>query len=57
MIDQYQVNALFCAPTAMRAIRKEDPEGRLLRDYDLSSLRQLFLAGEKLDSSTHRWLE
>ena len=57
VIEQYRVNALFCAPTAMRAIRKEDPEGRLLRDYDLSSLRQLFLAGEKLDSSTHRWLE
>lgn len=57
MVEQYRVNALFCAPTAMRAIRKEDPEGRLLRNYDLSSLRQLFLAGEKLDSSTHRWLE
>jgi propionyl-CoA synthetase len=57
IIEQYRVNALFCAPTAMRAIRKEDPEGRLLGQYDLSSLRQLFLAGEKLDSSTHQWLE
>ncbi|NBA95961.1 propionyl-CoA synthetase [Pseudomonas sp. R5(2019)] len=57
IVEQYRVNALFCAPTAMRAIRKEDPEGHLLRRYDLSSLRQLFLAGEKLDSSTHQWLE
>ncbi|MDE1168056.1 MAG: propionyl-CoA synthetase [Pseudomonas sp.] len=57
IIEQYQVNALFCAPTAMRAIRKQDPEGRLLARYDLSSLRQVFLAGEKLDSSTHQWLE
>lgn len=57
VVEQYQVNALFCAPTAMRAIRKEDPHGELLAGYDLSSLRQLFLAGEKLDSSTHQWLE
>jgi propionyl-CoA synthetase len=57
IVEAYRVNALFCAPTAMRAIRKEDPEGRLLQSRDLSSLRQLFLAGEKLDSSTHQWLE
>lgn len=57
VVEQYRVNGLFCAPTAMRAIRKEDPQGELLRRYDLSSLRQLFLAGEKLDSSTHQWLE
>ncbi|WPP01487.1 propionyl-CoA synthetase [Pseudomonas sp. HR96] len=57
VIEQYRVNSLFCAPTAMRAIRKEDPQGQLLQRYDLSSLRQLFLAGEKLDSATHHWLE
>lgn len=57
IVEQYRVNALFCAPTAMRAIRKEDPEGRLLKGRDLGSIRQLFLAGEKLDSSTHQWLE
>ncbi|WDY59716.1 propionyl-CoA synthetase [Pseudomonas sp. PSKL.D1] len=57
VVEQYKVNALFCAPTAMRAIRKEDPDGELIRRHDLSSLRQLFLAGEKLDSSTHEWLE
>jgi len=57
IVEQYRVNALFCAPTAIRAIRKEDPEGQLLKGRDLSSIRQLFLAGEKLDSSTHQWLE
>jgi len=57
VVEQYRVNGLFCAPTAMRAIRKEDPQGALLRRHDLSSLRQMFLAGEKLDSSTHQWLE
>jgi propionyl-CoA synthetase len=57
IVEQYGVNALFCAPTAMRVIRKEDPEGLLLKGRDLSSIRQLFLAGEKLDSSTHQWLE
>lgn len=57
IIEEYRVNALFCAPTAMRAIRKEDPRGQLLEGRDLSSIRQLFLAGEKLDSSTHQWLE
>nr|WP_314583687.1 propionyl-CoA synthetase [uncultured Pseudomonas sp.] len=57
IVEQYRVNALFCAPTAMRAIRKEDPQGLLLKGRDLSSIRQLFLAGEKLDSSTHQWLE
>jgi propionyl-CoA synthetase len=57
VVEQYKVNALFCAPTAMRAIRKEDPDGALIKGHDLSSLRQLFLAGEKLDSSTHEWLE
>ena len=57
VVEQYRVNGLFCAPTAMRAIRKEDPEGVLLRGYDLSSLREFFLAGERLDSSTHQWLE
>ncbi|MCO7567144.1 propionyl-CoA synthetase [Pseudomonas sp. S 311-6] len=57
VVEQYKVNGLFCAPTAMRAIRKEDPDGELIRRHDLASLRQLFLAGEKLDSSTHEWLE
>ncbi|MCP8687788.1 AMP-binding protein [Marinobacterium sedimentorum] len=56
VIAEYGVNAMFCAPTAFRAVRKEDPEGALSRHYDLSSLKRLFVAGEKLDSSTHDWL-
>ena len=47
--------SLFTAPTAIRAIKKEDPDGALMRDYDLSSLRRLFLAGERLDPDTYAW--
>lgn len=54
---EYKVNALFSAPTAFRAIGKEDPEGDLLKDYDLSSLKRLFLAGERLDPATYHWLK
>nr|WP_067288645.1 propionyl-CoA synthetase [Marinobacterium profundum] len=56
VIEEYGVNAMFCAPTAFRAVRKEDPDAELCRRHDLSSLRRLFVAGEKLDSSTHDWL-
>ncbi|MDP9397765.1 MAG: AMP-binding protein [Actinomycetota bacterium] len=55
VIAEHGVNALFTAPTAMRAIKKEDPTGDLLGKYDLSSLRTLFLAGERLDPETWRW--
>jgi propionyl-CoA synthetase len=55
VIAEYGVSALFTAPTAIRAIRKEDPEGALLATYDLSSLRALFLAGERLDPDTFHW--
>lgn len=57
VIEEHKVNSLFCAPTAIRAIRKEDPHGERVKRYDLGSLRHLFLAGEKLDSSTQYWLE
>ncbi len=57
VIEEHRVNSLFCAPTAIRAIRKEDPHGERVKRYDLGSLRHLFLAGEKLDSSTQHWLE
>jgi len=46
---------MFTAPTAIRAIRKEDPEGKLLEGRDLSALRLLFLAGERLDTQTYAW--
>ena len=55
VIAQYGVNALFTAPTAIRAIKKEDPSGALMAGHDLSSLRTLFLAGERLDPDTYAW--
>jgi propionyl-CoA synthetase len=55
VISEHGVNALFTAPTAIRALKKEDPEGLLIDQYDLSSLRTLFLAGERLDPDTYAW--
>jgi propionyl-CoA synthetase len=52
---EHGVSTLFTAPTAFRAIKKEDPDGALLGGYDLSGLRYLFLAGERLDPETYRW--
>ena len=49
------MKALFTAPTAIRAIRREDPEGALIGDHDISSLQTLFLAGERLDPDTYHW--
>ncbi|MCA1186718.1 propionyl-CoA synthetase [Saccharopolyspora sp. 6V] len=57
VIAENQVKALFTAPTSLRAIKKEDPEGSFLYDYDLSSLRTVFLAGERLDPETLRWAQ
>lgn len=56
VIEQHQVQTLFTAPTALRAIKKEDPEGLLLQHYNIRSLRQLFLAGERLDPPTYNWI-
>ncbi|MGE0879051.1 MAG: propionyl-CoA synthetase [Acidimicrobiia bacterium] len=55
VVNDYNVKALFTAPTAFRAIKKEDPSGSLLGQYDVSSLRTLFLAGERLDPDTYHW--
>ena len=55
VIEDHRVKALFTAPTAFRVIKKEDPEGKFARGRDLSSLRYLFLAGERLDPETYRW--
>jgi len=57
VIEQHKVNCLFTAPTAFRAIRREDPTGKLLKQYDISSLKTLFLAGERCDPDTLRWAE
>jgi propionyl-CoA synthetase len=55
--SQYNVSAMFTAPTAIRAVRKEDPEGALIANYDLSNLRTLFLAGERADPETVKWAQ
>ena len=57
VIEQHKVNCLFTAPTAFRAIRREDPEGGHLAKYDISSLKTLFLAGERCDPDTLFWAE
>jgi propionyl-CoA synthetase len=57
VMAEHKVAAMFTAPTAFRAIRKEDPDGALMAQYDLSSLKRLFLAGERLDPATHDWLK
>lgn len=56
IISDYKVNVFFTAPTAFRAMRKEDPESKLLGQYDISSLKTLFVAGERTDPSTYEWL-
>ena len=57
LIAQHGVVSLFTAPTAFRAIRKEDPKGEFIRKYDLSKFRTLFLAGERADPPTIQWAE
>ncbi len=57
VIDEHRVSVLFTAPTAFRAIRKEDPDGALIKNYDLSGFRALFLAGERSDPATLQWAE
>ncbi|MCS5606026.1 MAG: propionyl-CoA synthetase [Alphaproteobacteria bacterium] len=57
VIEQHNCVALFTAPTAFRAIRREDPDGILLSKYDLSNFRTLFLAGERADPDTIQWAE
>lgn len=57
VISQYKVKVLFTAPTAFRAIKREDPNAELMKKYDLSSLKALFLAGERTDPDTLHWAE
>ena len=53
---EHQVNVLFAAPTAFRAIRKEDPSAKGLHGHDLTTLQRIYLAGERLDPPTYDWL-
>ncbi|WP_272937658.1 propionyl-CoA synthetase [Mycolicibacterium moriokaense] len=55
VVSEHGVKALFSAPTALRAIRKEDPDGSHIGRYDLSSMKYLFQAGERLDPDTYEW--
>ena len=57
VISEHKAVAFFTAPTAFRAIRKEDPQGEFIRRYDLSKFRTLFLAGERADPPTVAWAE
>ncbi len=57
LIEEHKVNTFFTAPTAFRAVKKEDPQAKLKKQYNISSLRTLFLAGERLDPPTYEWLK
>ena len=57
VISEHKVKTLFTAPTAFRAIKKEDPEGKFFKKYDLSNFESLFLAGERADPDTIKWAE
>lgn len=57
VISHHKVRVMFTAPTAFRAIKREDPTGALIRNYDLSNFKALFLAGERCDPDTLHWAE
>ncbi len=57
VIAEHHITAMFTAPTAFRAIRKEDPDAKLLHQYDLSQFKALFLAGERCDPDTLKWAQ
>jgi len=57
VVAEHKVACMFTAPTAFRAIRQQDPDGKLIGDYDLSHFRTLFLAGERCDPDTLHWAE
>ena len=57
VISEHQVACMFTAPTAIRAIKKEDPDGKLIREFKLDCLKSQFLAGERCDPDTLEWTE
>ncbi|MGH1464944.1 MAG: propionyl-CoA synthetase [Cognatishimia sp.] len=57
VISDHNVTSFFTAPTAFRAVKREDPEGHLIKDYDLSCLKQVYLAGERADPDTITWAQ
>ncbi len=57
VIQNHKVKSFFTAPTALRAIKREDPEGKLIKDYNLRNMQALFLAGERADPDTVKWAQ
>ncbi len=57
IMAEHKVKSVFTAPTALRAIKREDPDGKLVRNYDLSNLKALYLAGERADPDTIKWAQ
>ena len=57
IISEYKVKVLFTAPTALRAIKRDDPNGEFIKNFDLTNFKTLFLAGERADPDTVLWLE
>jgi propionyl-CoA synthetase len=57
VIDEHKVRSFFTAPTALRAIKRDDPEGKLIGGYDLSNLQAIYLAGERADPDTIHWAQ
>ena len=57
VIEEHNVRSFFTAPTAFRAIKREDPKGKLIKNYDISCLRALYLAGERADPDTIEWAQ
>ena len=57
VMSEHKVKSFFTAPTALRAIKREDPEGKLVGNYDLSNLKALYLAGERADPDTIEWAQ
>ncbi|SPH17129.1 Acetyl-coenzyme A synthetase [Defluviimonas aquaemixtae] len=57
VIADHKVKSFFTAPTAFRAIKREDPKGEMIRNYDISSLKALYLAGERADPDTIKWAQ
>jgi propionyl-CoA synthetase len=57
IISEHKVGTMFTAPTAIRAIKKEDPDGEFIKQYDLSTLKNQFLAGERCDNATLEWYQ
>lgn len=56
IISKYKVNGFYTAPTALRALRKEDPNGDWIKKYDISSLNNICMAGERCDIPTYEWI-